>query len=106
MYVQNFKIRVQAQSGPVSAQHYLLSYLIYIRLTRNMERNLLMIESIKQTMDPESVEGKKPKPQDFTRLYEIIVQNLTELLGLAGFEEDEKFQQEIDSQIKGYRAFR
>lgn len=65
-----------------------------------------MIDGIKQNMDQENPEGKKAKPQDLIRLYEIILQNLTELLSLAGFEEDNKFQQEVDSQIKGYRAFR
>jgi signal recognition particle subunit SRP68 len=97
---------VQSPSGPISAQHFLLSYLIYIRLTRNVERNLLMIESIKQSIGRENLEGRKLKPQDLTRLYEIIVQNFTELLHLAGLEDDQIFQQEIDSQLKGYRAFR
>ncbi|CAB3371450.1 Hypothetical predicted protein [Cloeon dipterum] len=102
----NFKIRCQSQSGPVSSQHYLLSYLVYIRLTRNVERNLIMVESTKQNLEQDGGEGKKAKPQDLTRLYEIILQNITELKSLAGFEEDAKFQQEIESQVKGYQAFR
>ncbi|KAF4523038.1 hypothetical protein B566_EDAN012767 [Ephemera danica] len=105
----NFKVRSQAQSGPVSSLHYLYSYLMYIRLTRTVERNLLMVEGVHQALksqDKESSEGRKAKPQDLTRLYEIILQNLSELQTLAGFEEDATFQQEVEAQIRAFRAFR
>lgn len=55
----------------------LQSYLIYIRLLKTVERNLLFIESLKQNMGASegSIDGKKiSKPQDLVRPYEIIIQ--------------------------------
>lgn len=54
----------------------------------------------------QSSEPRRAKPQDLTRLYEIILQNLAELPGLAGLEEDAQFQREVEAQTASYRAFR
>ncbi|XP_075216781.1 signal recognition particle 68 [Lycorma delicatula] len=86
---------------------YLLSYLTYIRLSRTVQRNLLMIESAKSCMSENTEnEGRKTRPQDLTRLYEIILQNLAEMQQLTGLEEDNEFQNEIEAKITAYKAFR
>jgi hypothetical protein len=51
-------------------------------------------------------EGRRTRPQDLTRLYEIILQNFSELQQLPGLEDDLKYQQEIETKIKAFRAFR
>jgi signal recognition particle subunit SRP68 len=75
---QNFKAaqRGQAIEGKISNQHYLHSYLMYIRLSKTVERNLLMIDKLKQYLPGKPVpEGHKiTKPQDLVRLYDIIIQ--------------------------------
>lgn len=53
-----------------SAVH-LHTYIAYLRQTYTVERNLLLIESLKTN---KQTDGKKNKPQDFARLYEIIIQ--------------------------------
>jgi hypothetical protein len=53
-----------------SAVH-LHTYLAYLRQTYTVERNLLLIESLKAS---KQADGKKNRPQDFARLYDIIVQ--------------------------------
>jgi signal recognition particle subunit SRP68 len=60
----------------LSNQHYLHSYLMYIRLSKTVERNLLMIDKLKQYLPGKPVpEGHKiTKPQDLVRLYDIIIQ--------------------------------
>jgi len=50
---------------------YLHTYIIYLRQTYTVERNLLMIETLRASKQGD---GKKNRPQDFARLYEIIVQ--------------------------------
>ena len=70
-----------------------------------------MVEQLKskETANKENendVKEKKVRPQDLTRLYEIILQNLMELQQLAGLEEDLSYQQEIDNKIKVFKAFR
>nr|CAD7264171.1 unnamed protein product [Timema shepardi] len=99
----------KARTGPLSSLQYLLSYLTYIRLTRTIQRNLLMVDSAKTALadrNDVSMEGRKTRPQDLTRLYEIILQNYAELQQLPGLEDDLTYQQELEAEIKSYRAFR
>lgn len=62
--------------GKISNQHYLYSYLTYLRLKISIERNLLLIENLRQYLPDQQVEeGRKiTKPQDLVRLYDIIIQ--------------------------------
>ena len=78
MTLQNFKIAQRGQQieGKISNQHYLHSYLTYIKLSKTIERNLLLIENLKNYLPGGQVaEGRKiTKPQDLVRLYDIIIQ--------------------------------
>ncbi|PNF17286.1 Signal recognition particle subunit SRP68 [Cryptotermes secundus] len=93
----------------LSSLQHLLSYLMHIRLTRTIHRNLLMVESAQAALSEKNEgggEGRRTRPQDLTRLYEIILQNYGELQQLPGLEDDLKYQQEIETKTKAYRAFR
>ncbi|XP_067006030.1 signal recognition particle subunit SRP68 [Anabrus simplex] len=95
--------------GPVSSIQYLLSYLTYIRLTRTIQRNLLMVEAAKSALADKNenpTEGRKARPQDLTRLYEIILQNVGELQQLPGLEDDNQYQLELETKTTFYKAFR
>ncbi|KAK2181664.1 hypothetical protein NP493_386g05040 [Ridgeia piscesae] len=100
--------RGQVTEEKVPNMIYLHTYLTYLRQTKTAERNLLMAESLKtnlRTARPE--EGKKlTKPQDLARLYDIIIQNLAEVSSLPGLEYDDDLQQDINTQIVSYKAFR
>jgi signal recognition particle subunit SRP68 len=50
--------------------------------------------------------GKKSRPQDISRLYEIILQNITELQQLNGLENDKDYQKEIETLALAFKAFR
>ncbi|XP_074647585.1 signal recognition particle subunit SRP68-like [Tubulanus polymorphus] len=107
----NFKIAQKGQKieGQVSKLQMLHTYVTYLRLTKTIERNLLMIQNLEEGLHSKKQqrEGKKiPKPQDLARLYEIIVQNLTDIPNLPGFEDDDSIQTEVDTEILGYKAFR
>lgn len=93
----------------------LLAYLNYIRLTRTLERNLYLVAQTKQSLSLDSAVAeakggdatrKVVRPQNLTRLYEIIAQNITELQQLAGLESDEAYQKEIQTLSVAFRAFR
>lgn len=96
--------------GQQSSLTYLHSYLTYIRLSKTVERNLLIIESLKRNLENSgdaAVDGKKQaKPQDLVRPYEIIIQNLNEMTQLAGVDSDSAFVEELQSQILVYKAYR
>ncbi|KAK7112430.1 signal recognition particle subunit SRP68-like [Littorina saxatilis] len=101
-------IRGQPVEGKISNQHYLYSYLTYLRLKVAIERNLLLIENLRQYLPDQQVEeGRKiTKPQDLVRLYDIIIQNLGEIPNLHGVEEDPTINEETSVRVRGYKAFR
>ncbi|CAG0878865.1 unnamed protein product [Darwinula stevensoni] len=99
----SFSRRVEGSA--VSSLHYLHSYVSFLRLTKTVERSRLLIESL-QINQGERGDGKQSKPQDFIRLYEVIMQSLTEMQQLPGIEEDLDTVQQLSSQILAYKAFR
>ncbi|KAK3089911.1 hypothetical protein FSP39_007594 [Pinctada imbricata] len=107
---QNFKLAIRGQpiEGKISNQHYLHSYLTYIRLSKTIDRNLLLIQNLKGYLPGRQVEeGRKiTKPQDLVRLYDIIIQNLSDIPNLHGLEDDTALTEEIQCRISGFKAFR
>lgn len=100
------KLKIASETQ-ISGINYLLSYLMYIRLMRTIERNNLLVQQAEEARKNNvQIDGKKVRPHDLTRLYEIILQNFTELQQLPGFENDSAYQKEIEEQMKAYRAFR
>ncbi|XP_013792605.1 signal recognition particle subunit SRP68-like [Limulus polyphemus] len=103
---QNPKSRSQTGDGTVSSLTFLHSYLSYIRLSKTIIRNILMIDSLKESLY-NSNEGKKTtKPQDLIRPYEIIIQNLKEISQLPGVDPGSQFVEEIQAEILAYKALR
>lgn len=108
--------RVEGGKGGDAASSMQLHYLSYIRLSRTIQRNLLMIEVAKKdaegswsaeelkTLDAGLVQ--RTKAQDSTRMYEIIIQNLMEMEQLPIAEYDPQFAAEVQSKIKAYQAIR
>ncbi|KAL7034646.1 hypothetical protein ACKWTF_008038 [Chironomus riparius] len=101
------KLRI-TQEGQLSSVQFLLTYLSYIRLKLTLERNLYLVGQAKQNMEEEksSETSKKVRSQDISRLYEIILQNITELQQLNGMENDKEYQTEIETLSYGFKAFR
>ncbi|XP_034830976.1 signal recognition particle subunit SRP68 [Maniola hyperantus] len=101
------KLKTASKNQQMSSINYLLSYLMYLRLVRTIERNNLLVQQAEEARKNNvQIDGKKVRPQDLTRLYEIILQNYTELQQLPGFENDTAYQKEIETELKAYRAFR
>ncbi|CAB4064511.1 SRP68 [Lepeophtheirus salmonis] len=104
-----FRNRQTTNTGPVSPSHFLYTYLNYIKHTKVIERNIIMINSMKDVIDGKvsQAEGKKPiKPQDLIRMYENILSNLSELPQLAGLEEDSELKTKIESETLFYKGSR
>nr|CAB3266573.1 signal recognition particle subunit SRP68 [Phallusia mammillata] len=102
----------------VSDLQFLSSYLSYLRLTKMIKRNLLMVDQLQAKAPPLLVTGagdegasgdagrKGPKPTDFIRLYDVVLQNLSEVLSLPGLSGDADLQTEIDVQKRAFQAYR
>lgn len=104
-----FRSRQQATEGKVGSQHFLYTYLQYIRNTATVSRDLARIDSMKAQLEgrEKQVEGKKSaKPQDVVRMYENIIQCLSDVTSLPGLENDDDLAANNDSKMTFYKAFR
>uniref|UniRef100_A0A2K5C075 Signal recognition particle subunit SRP68 n=1 Tax=Aotus nancymaae TaxID=37293 RepID=A0A2K5C075_AOTNA len=100
---------LDGESGKVSNLQYLHSYLTYIKLSTAIKRNENMAKGLQRALlqqQPEDDSKRSPRPQDLIRLYDIILQNLVELLQLPGLEEDRAFQKEIGLKTLVFKAYR
>ncbi|XP_032175682.1 signal recognition particle subunit SRP68 isoform X1 [Mustela erminea] len=99
---------LEGESGKVSNLQYLHSYLTYIKLSTAVRRNENMAKGLQKALrsQPEDDSKRSPRPQDLIRLYDIILQNLVELLQLPGLEEDRAFQKEIGLKTLVFKAYR
>ncbi|CAO2646152.1 Signal recognition particle subunit SRP68 [Lemmus lemmus] len=100
---------LDGEPGKVSNLQYLHSYLTYIKLSTAIRRNENMAKGLHRALlqqQPEDDSKRSPRPQDLIRLYDIILQNLVELLQLPGLEEDRTFQKEISLKTLVFKAYR
>uniref|UniRef100_G3RDF0 Signal recognition particle subunit SRP68 n=1 Tax=Gorilla gorilla gorilla TaxID=9595 RepID=G3RDF0_GORGO len=100
---------LEGEPGKVSNLQYLHSYLTYIKLSTAIKRNENMAKGLQRALlqqQPEDDSKRSPRPQDLIRLYDIILQNLVELLQLPGLEEDKAFQKEIGLKTLVFKAYR
>lgn len=103
-----FKLYSSEKGGGVSAQHYLYTYLSYLRITNTVRRNLIIVDNMRRLFQnkQKGADGRKVRLQDIVRLYELVVQNLQELPNLAGLEEDQEVRKSVNTQLSVYTAFR
>eukprot|EP01114_Cavostelium_apophysatum_P017490 TRINITY_DN5209_c0_g1_i1.p1 TRINITY_DN5209_c0_g1~~TRINITY_DN5209_c0_g1_i1.p1 ORF type:complete len:269 (-),score=109.93 TRINITY_DN5209_c0_g1_i1:11-817(-) len=72
----------------------LKTYLTHTKLSKTVDRNLLMVESYEKKLgyrtgeEPAAEEGtkKKAKPDDLVKVYETLIQNMTEIIELGADE--------------------
>jgi len=96
----------------LSNLQFIRTYLSYLRQMLLIDRNLEMISNMKSKLpliigqSKQIVKGKTTKPEDLIRLYDSIIQCLTETGQLNGLQDDELIEKEIKAQITSYKAFR
>ncbi|XP_064623937.1 signal recognition particle subunit SRP68-like [Lineus longissimus] len=98
--------RGQKAEGKISKVQLLHTYVTYLRQTKTIDRNLLMVESLKVQLGKVQEGKKMVKPQDIARLYDIIIQNLADIPNLVGLEDDVTILAETETQMECYKAFR
>jgi len=104
-----FRNRQQTGEGKVGSQHFLYTYLQYIRHNITLSRNTVLLHTMREQLDrgEKPADGKKTvKAQDIVRMYENMIQNLGEIPTLAGLEEDESLASSTQSKITFYKSFR
>lgn len=77
---------------------YLVAYVTYQRLQRTVERNLLLVESFRNK--------RASKPDDFVRLFDNLIANMTDILALPGVDTDAAMSNDAEARRKLFRAYR
>ena len=103
-----FRDRQKVKEGNVSSQHFLYTYLQYVRHLITLSRNIALLDSMKAQVEgcKKLSEGKKiVKAQDIVRMYENIIQTLGEVPILAGLEEDKTLAANTKAKVTFLKAF-
>ncbi|KXJ06382.1 Signal recognition particle subunit SRP68 [Exaiptasia diaphana] len=110
------KPRSQKSETQVAQLQSLQSYITYVKLSKTTDRNLLMVEAMKKQLpaslqdSSEAVEPdptkKLTKPEDLVRIYDIILQTLSDMGELPGVDDDIEMSKDISAQILHFKAYR
>ncbi|CDF39274.1 unnamed protein product [Chondrus crispus] len=87
-----------AAEDRVRELEYLVAYVSYQRLQRTVERNLLLVESFRNK--------RASKPDDFVRLYDNLIANMTDVLALPGVDADAAVSNQAEARRRLFRAHR
>eukprot|EP01135_Chromosphaera_perkinsii_P010268 Nk52_evm10s2085 gene=Nk52_evmTU10s2085 len=98
------KFTSQKSEAYAASLEFLEGYLAYLSLTKTIDRNKEMVESAKQ----KAASSGANNALDVARLYEILYQNVCELMTLSIVNEDEELNKELIADsiaCKAWRAF-
>ena len=84
---KNEKQRSSKAETEESNLQYLLKYITYLKLTKTVERNEILLGSLKESFS--SGTGKKSKPEELVRIYDNLIQNYKDLQEIADTEDVE-----------------
>lgn len=76
-----------------SKEQLVLSYLLSIRIERTVQRNLLLIQQTRRS-------------QDVCRLFDIIIQQVNELMSLDVLKEEKQAQEKYKRELAAYKTLR
>lgn len=96
--LRDFRTAATNADDRINELELLIAYLTYHRLRRTIERNLLLVESLKSR--------RASKAEDFVRLYDNIITNLTDILALRGVEEDAAISNDTEARKRLFQAYR
>ena len=102
---------LKAETADSSQLHLILNYLSVMLLDFTLQRNLYLVEAytVRYAARGKEKAGKKSKeicPSDIVRLYDILLQNLQEVLSIPGIEDDDDLGPKYEGQKLLYRATR
>ncbi|GET01708.1 signal recognition particle subunit SRP68-like [Rhizophagus clarus] len=99
-----------SKSEQISADlNFVYNYVAYNYLSRRIQRNLMLVSSLQLSLENhEHVEERfiGGKYQDIVKLYDNVLQSLTEIGDLSAVQNDVNLSREIDSKIWYYKAWR
>ena len=84
---------------------YLIKYISYLKLTKTIERNRLLVDKLQEQYHNPEAGTKKTKPDELVRIYDNLIQNYKELEETTDAEEVENKKSAVAKGLS-CRAFR
>eukprot|EP01125_Pyxidicula_operculata_P001558 TRINITY_DN11410_c0_g1_i1.p1 TRINITY_DN11410_c0_g1~~TRINITY_DN11410_c0_g1_i1.p1 ORF type:complete len:568 (-),score=148.50 TRINITY_DN11410_c0_g1_i1:91-1794(-) len=99
-------LKSSKKQGDTSSLESLEEYLNYNKLVKTMERNLMLVDSLEKRILASETDNevKPPKPDEFVRLYEFLIDNISQI---NAFDDDDEKKQKVNAaKLVTYRALR
>lgn len=93
-----FRASESAGGDRVRELELLVAYLTHKRLKHTVSRNLLLVEALRTR--------RGAKPEDFVRLFDNLIGNMSDVLALPGVEEDASMSNEAEGRRKVFQMRR
>ncbi|KAJ3330852.1 signal recognition particle subunit srp68 [Blyttiomyces sp. JEL0837] len=88
---------------------FILSYISFMRLSKTIERNSLLLQATKSKLEAQSrrpTDKKSGKFDDIVKAFDVILQTLGEMLELSAVKEDAALQAIITAKVSLYKGER
>lgn len=95
---REFEASTGTSDSRVVELEYILAFLTHIRLQHTIDRNLLLVDSLRAR--------RASKPEDFVRLYDNLIANVTDVLALKGVDTDAAMANNAEAQRTLFKAHR
>ncbi|CAG8619265.1 38406_t:CDS:10 [Gigaspora margarita] len=89
--------------------NFVYNYVAYNYLSRRIQRNLMLVDSLRHKLGQEHSEGARfigGKYQDIVKLYDNVLQSLNEIKELSSVQDNLTLSQEVDAKIWYFKAWR
>ncbi|TPX44642.1 hypothetical protein SeMB42_g04256 [Synchytrium endobioticum] len=108
------KVKTSKSDANTFNLQYASSYVAYLRLSKTVERNILLIEATKHKVASHSSghsskmpdQLKSARPEDVPKLFNAIINTLKETAALPGIETDMALQRLLSAKISLYHAYK
>lgn len=94
------------ETADAAVLHFSLNYLQYVLLENTIKRNLYLVRSYAARFAAKTKEKRLPGPTDIARLYDLLLQNIVDILAIPGVDDDTALASSHKEQSQLYRAAR
>lgn len=101
---QGSKKNVKTESQE-SDLRFLFDFVSHTKLSRTVDRNLLLVSSLTGKAESKDPKQRAPGPKEIIKLYDTIIQNVNEMSELRD-SEDEEYHKSIAAKLLTFKAFR
>lgn len=94
--LKEFRNSAGASDTRVEELELIVAYLTYSRLLHTIDRNLIVVDSLRA----------KAKPDDYVRMYDNLISNVSDMLALKGVDADAALVNEVTARKRLFQACR